>query len=575
MKVSFNFRPDSIPSDGLQKKWFFYLILLVFVMLVYISTFTGQFILDDKPLIENNTFITKAHPITSYFAQEDGISDERDEGSFHTGYYRPLINLTYWLDYKLWGISAPGFRTTNVVLHLASCFILFHILLSLIGDRTVSFLTTILFALHPVNTESVSFIAARNNIVAALFVLASFYFYMTGWERKKISALVISIVSFAIAVFSKEFGLMALPVFFLYQRVLSKRKNSFLKEIVLYLPYVIIAIIYFILRKNVTTLLLPPFDMNDLLARVYYVPYIILYNLQLIFFPRGLHSFIVPYPSSFFEWQPLLSIVVIFLLGLVMWFQRKNRILVFSALAFLVVVFPVLNVIPTKAVTLISMRWLYLPMALIMVGVASIIQKARKRRETLTIAILCVITLYFGAYSYILNKNLWHDEGSFFYQEVVNFDNYFYSGGFADKLIERKEYGESERYLKIAIDNYPYKSRNYINYSALLIDTGRSEMALSYLNKAKSLTMIGKEKEEWLNNMGVVLTDLGQYEKAIKYLYEALKMNPEYAEAYNNMGVTLAKLGKMKEAVSHFKKALTFRPDYSEAQNNLRFITGQ
>ncbi|MBN2179655.1 MAG: tetratricopeptide repeat protein [Deltaproteobacteria bacterium] len=533
--------------------------------------------MDDKSFIENNSCIKDNQSFASYFIQEDGATETWEGNIEHTGYYRPLINLTYRIDYMLWGVNAQGFRTSNVIFHILSCLFLYNIILLLVNDRKAALLATVLFALHPVNTESVSWIVARNNILVTLTVLSSLYFFIRGWEKNEVFPIALSVLCFALAVLSKEFGLMILPVFVLYQTMVSKRKGTFLEKMGIYVPYLAVVIIYFILRKNVTTLLLPPFDMNDLLARIYYVPYIILYNLQIILFPRGLHSLIVPYPSSFLEWQPLLSIGAVSLLGIVLWLQRKQRILVFSVLAFLIVIIPVLNVIPTKAVTLISMRWLYLPMAFIMVGVALIIKKVRERREGLAIAVLCAVILYFGVYSHILNRSLWHDEETFFNQEVVNFENYFYADGLAELLFDKKNYNAAEKYYLIKMDTYPrhHEASIHVGYSSLLIGSGRIEEAEFYLDRSRSLKMSQAEKGEWLNNMGVVLTSKGTYEGGIEHFLKALEINPEYAEAYNNLGVALASLGRTDEAVESFKKALTFRPDYREARNNLRVLTGQ
>ncbi|MEA3471204.1 MAG: tetratricopeptide repeat protein, partial [Thermodesulfobacteriota bacterium] len=251
--------------------------------------------------------------------------------------------------------------------------------------------------------------------------------------------------------------------------------------------------------------------------------------------------------------------------------------LVFSVLAFLIVIIPVLNVIPTKAVTLISMRWLYLPLAILAIGFASIIQKVVKRREMLIIAILCVVTIYFGVYSHILNRNLWHDEETFFHQEVLNFENYFYADGLAKLLFNKKDYRAAEKYYLIKMDRYPHhhEASVHIDYSSLLIRSDRIKEAEFYLGKSRSLKMSQSEKGEWLNNMGVVLTNKGKYKEGTEHFLKALEINPEYAEVYNNLGVAFARQGRMDEAMNSFKRALTFKPDYREAQNNLRFLTGQ
>jgi len=474
MSFRFKIKDFHISSINLNQIWWPYLIICLLVTLVYLPTFSGKFILDDNSLIKNNPYIKKVHPLTSYLAQEDGISDIRDAGSYHTGYYRPLINVTYWIDYKLWGMSAPGFRTTNLILHLLSCLLLFKVLVSLVNDRHACFFSTVLFALHPVNTESVSWIVSRNNILVTLFAISSFYFYLKGMRDDSYAAISFSFLFFVAAILSKEFGLMVLPIFFLYHRFLSKEKGNLSKELISYIPFLLILIFYFMARKGVTSSLLTPSDMGHVWSRVYFCPYLILFSLKLIFFPYELHSFGLSYPSTFFDWHAILSIVLFLLIGTALWIGRNNKLLIFSGLSFLVTIFPVLNIIPTASISLVAMRWLYLPFAFISVSVAWVIQKAIVRRRMLTTSLLCLTLLYFGIYSYVLNKNLWHDEGTFFNQEVLRFNNYLYAGGLAESLLDKRKYQEAEEYFRIAIKNYPNEAKNHINYSALLIETDRT-----------------------------------------------------------------------------------------------------
>ena len=302
MSFRFEINKSHISTITLKRFWLPCAIIILLVTLVYFPTFSGKFILDDNSLIKNNPYIRELRPITSYLAQEDGITDRRDIGSYHTGYYRPLINVTYWLDYTLWGMSAPGFRTTNLILHLLSCLLLFKVLVSLVNDRQACFFATVLFAVHPVNTESVSWIVSRNNILVTLFAIASFYFYLKGLRNNSHVATSLSILFFVAAILSKEFGLMVLPIFFLYHRFLCNEKNNFFKELISYIPFLLILIFYFMVRKGVTSSVLTPSDMGNLWSRVYFSPYPILLSLKLIFSPYQLHFFGLSYPATFFDW---------------------------------------------------------------------------------------------------------------------------------------------------------------------------------------------------------------------------------------------------------------------------------
>ena len=142
------------------------------------------------------------------------------------------------------------------------------------------------------------------------------------------------------------------------------------------------------------------------------------------------------------------------------------------------------------------------------------------RRLVLGISILVVV--YLGTYSYILNHNLWQDEDTFFEQEVLRFDNYFYVGGLADSLFAKKNFTEAERYFQEAIKRYPTEPRNYLNYAALLIDTGREDQALIYLDRTKAFIKSKFEKGQWFNNRGMAYFRLGKTDKALANFLKAI-----------------------------------------------------
>jgi len=569
MSFLFKIKKSHVSSITLNQFWWPWAIIIVLVTLVYFPTFSGKFILDDNSLIRNNPYVKKIHPITSYLAQEDGITDRRDAGSYHTGYYRPLINVTYWLDYTLWGMSAPGFRTTNLILHLLSCLLLFKVLVSLVNDRHACFFAAVLFALHPVNTESVSWIVSRNNILVTLFAIASFYFYLKSLRKDSYAALSFSTLSFVAAILSKEFGLMVLPVFFLYHRLLNKEKGNVLKELTSYVPFLLVVIFYFMVRKSVTSSLLTPSELGQMWSRVYFSPYLIVLSLKLIFLPYGLHSFGLSYPSTFFDLHAVLSLVLFLLLGTALWFRRNDRLLIFSGLSFLVTLFPVLNIIPTASISLVAMRWLYLPFAFLSVGVAWVIQKAVVRRRVLTTSLLCACMCYLGVYSYTLNKNLWNDEDTFFTREVKEFNNYLYAGGLAESLLDKRRYHEAEQYFCLAIKHYPSEAKNHINYSALLIETGRAEKALFFLNQARSLTMTHNERGQWFNNMGMANFKLGNDEEALRNFRKAILFCPDEPEFWANLGAVYGYLGDYENSVLVLKKALKTVPGSTSLRKNL------
>jgi protein O-mannosyl-transferase len=545
-----------------------YLLIMLLVVAAYFPTFSGDFILDDKALVKNNPFIKEAHSITDYFEQEDGVVDNRDLGDYHSGYYRPIINMTYRLDYMLWGMNASGFRITNLVLHILYCLLLFNFLLVFL-DKQTAFFMTLLFALHPANTESVSFISARNNIIVTLFILSSLLTYVIGWEKKRYIAYITSLTLFAGAVFSKEFGLMVIPLLFLYQRMLAKKRYGLLKELISYVPFFAIAFFYLLLRKGVTDSVLTPSAMENIWARIYFAPFIIFYNLKLILLPHGLHFILLNYPENIFNWYSTSSFLFFLFISLALWKIKKDRLPIFSVLAFLALIFPTLNIAPNPCISLIGLRWLYVSMGFLLVGVGFIIQKAFIIKRGVITSILIIIIGYLGGYSYVLNKGLWHDHDSFIKQEVLGFKNYLFASDIAEQYFNNRQYQKAEEYFKIAIDKFPYQAYSYINLSALYSETGRPTDAVYLLKRAKLLVMTHHEQGQWFNNMGTALFNIGDKENGLKNIRKAVIYAPDESDSWANLGGAYGIVGDYANSINALKKGINLSPESVQLRTNL------
>jgi tetratricopeptide (TPR) repeat protein len=373
-----------------------------------------------------------------------------------------------------------------------------------------------------------------------------------------------------LAVLSKEFALMLLPIMFLYERFLGETKRRIRKEFFTYLPYILILLIYFLLRQSATGAFLSHKNMDAALwPKIYFAPYLIVHNLIYVLFPYRLHSFSVGYPGSFLQWKALGAILLLLLLGIILWKKRNNKWVVFSILSFIVSLFPVLNIISTSASSLIGMRWLYFPMSFLFIAVALIIQKSLSKKLALALSSVSVALVYFGSYTYILNERLWQNERDFFHKEVLQFNNPRYYSGLAELYLDEKRYADAEKYFRESLKYYPNNARSYINYSALLIDTDRPEAALSVLSKARSLTMTHDELGEWFNNKGLAHFKLKNGGKALKNFLKAVMYSPDQALFWSNLGGAYGSMGDYENAISALKKGLEIAPDSMELSINL------
>ena len=551
-----------------KAKIVFPLILSLFIIVAYAPTFSGKFILDDKPLVKDNLSLKEFSKPAFYLSHEDGVSDESFPG-YHTGYYRPLVNLFYTIDYKIWGMNPSGFRTTNLILHLLTCIMLYQFLRKMLGGNLIPFSVTLLFGLHPVNTESVAWITSRNNILVTLFSLISFYYYLKEKNERRVWAGVLSYISFVAALLCKEFGVMLLPIFFLYNRLMANNSKICKDETLGYIPYILIIFFYFILRANVIGSILTPISTPNLFRNLYFVPFLIAYNLKLICIPYSLHSFIIQYPDNYLSWKALAGFICLGFLAFFLWRERKNKIFLFSFVAFFVALFPVLNILHTSAVTKVSMRWLYFPMIFLSFSCVWYCEKFIKIHRFVVISGLSAIIIYFGTYSYLLNQHLWHDEKSFFTQEILHFNNTLYAGGFAESLFNEGNVRDAERYFQRAINNYPHETNNYINYAALLIDTDRPDTALMYLDKAQSLPMASNERGQWFNNAGIAYFQLKKQDKAVMSFKKAVVFSPHESQFWANLGSAYGSAGDYENSVFFLQKGLNIDPDSIQLRKNL------
>lgn len=335
---------------------------------------------------------------------------------------------------------------------------------------------------------------------------------------------------------------MLIPVFFLWNRFTVTESRVLIKEIGSYLPFLFLGLAYLILRSQVIGAFTSPIVSANFLTRLYFVPHIIASDFLLAFLPFGLHSFYVTYPESYFGYQTIISYIFLLLLVIALWKLRNKRLLIFSISVFVVTMFPVLNLIPFASPSIITMRWLYFPLAFLSIAVAYSIQILTSHKSTkfIALSVISIIFLYFAAYSYTLNDTLWKNQRSFLNIEVLQFHNVLFADTLAEALHSEHKYRESEKLYLSSLKSFPGKADIYINYSALLIDTGRPEEAKKYLNQAQALIMSTSKRCEWLNNMGVACGRLNEKQCALENLSLAVQYCPNNSGFKANLEIIKA-----------------------------------
>lgn len=126
-------------------------------------------------------------------------------------FFRPLISLSFYIDYRVWGIRAFGYHLTNLMFHATNAFLVGRIALALLRDRAAAIAATLIFVVLPVHAESVTWISGRTDVIATTFGLAAFAAYLHYVESGKRSSLVFALLLLAVGLAAKEI-LIALPL---------------------------------------------------------------------------------------------------------------------------------------------------------------------------------------------------------------------------------------------------------------------------------------------------------------------------------------------------------------------------
>lgn len=345
---------------------YLYLFLAVLVIGMYINCAGNDFVFDDESVVVGNQSIQSLENIPHFFTAQEGFHKVIGK------YYRPLVLVTYTLDYTFWGLKPVGFHLTNIVFHLIATLLLFRILLYLSeqyeNGKMGAFLGAVIFAVHPVHTEAVSWISGRTDLLATMLFFASFLYYIKYDRKNDVKLLLYSLIFYVFALLSKEM-IVTMPVFiFLYDFIISKKKFSDIKSVIFrYGLFVGITIIFVVVRYFLLSLIPERekyfyFYGKDAATIFFTMLKTIPVYLKLLVYPFNLiyhYNGVIADSNTLFDFYVLLSLFLIILLIVVAIVLRKKVPLVsFSILFFFVSLLPVMNIVPTM--NLMAERFLYI-----------------------------------------------------------------------------------------------------------------------------------------------------------------------------------------------------------------------
>jgi len=539
---------------------FFYLALAAVTFIVYLQVIQNDFInFDDTIYVtENqhiNTGLTRDNLIYA-FSFSDLV------------YWMPLSWLSHALDCQLFGLKAGMHHLTNLILHIANVLLLFAVFKRATGALWKSAFVAGLFALHPVNVDSVAWIAERKNVLSTFFWMLTMLTYVYHTEKPGILRYLLIVAVFTLGLLSKPmlitlpFVLLLLDYWPLKRFVRGQILRIILEKLVLFALAGISMYLSSLSFKNPSYIPTPPMGLRIANVPVSYVKYI----LKLIW-PTDL-AILYPYPTYIPLWQIITSsVLLVFGFAVVVRFYGKLPYLATGWLWYIGTLVPVSGLVQIGLWPAMADRWAYVPFVglflIIVWGVSDLFGRWRPRFIG-AMGISCLLIL---GISTSFQLCYWRNSLTLFEHTLaVTKNNYIMHRVLGSSLQSQNRLDEAIAHYRQSIRICPsyIKAQYALGYA--LCKQGKWNEALVYLQKA---VQIYPGYADAQHGLGYALYSLGRLDEAIVHFRLAIKLKPDYPEAYYNLANILSAQGKPDEAIACYRKATEIKPDYAIAHNNL------
>jgi len=563
------------------------IIIVVVSALIYLYTLGNDFAYDDKFTITNNYLIRSWHKIPTIFTNDYFTSS----GELS---YRPVVTLSYFIDYFFWQLNPLGYHLTNLLLHSLNSVLLFFLFTRLFRvirgepDKalksffpqnpeasvstieavkiSVPFIASLIFCTYPLLTEAVNAVSYREDIMAATFYFAAFLFYLKTHQRQSVLWYGISLICYFLGLFSKEMAI-TFPILIGLYDVMRYGKTLFtFKRIRYHIGYILITVFYITLRfvflHNPTESYIP-YPQNSLWINFLTMSKVVASYIKLLFFPLHLNAdYVVPNTSSPLELSFILSFLLIISVMVItyrLFFYSKT--LFFSILWFFVTLLPVLNIIPIE--NIMAERYLYIPLVgfCILGGqLLSLIPRSGLKSDILTswsFPFIISIVLIGFSWQTCNRSKIWFDELSLWSATVIdspqssrahnNLGVLYKKMGFIDAAM--KEYNT-------AIQIRPDYSEAHGNIANVYMNKGLSILDKRVLSKT-------------IDNLAKAYVDEGHLKNAIAEYKKSIEISPFNETAHFNLGVTYGKIGLTNDAEIEYKNVIQLNNNNPHAHNNL------
>jgi tetratricopeptide (TPR) repeat protein len=514
-----------------KRDWFFCLILAVVTILAYQHAWHGGFLWDDDAYIINNELLTAPDGWQRIWFSLDSPSQ-----------YFPFTYSTFRIEHALWGLDTTGYHWVNLLLHVGNALLVWAVLARL--KVPGSWLAAAIFALHPVQVESVAWITERKNVLMGFFfllTLLAWIAFVDKRSRRPWMFYCLALISYVLALSAKATACTLPAALFLI--LWLQKKPITMRRFIQIVPFVVLGIGMGLLavwweryhqgtNRGVFTFLSP-------MERILVASRAVWFYLSKIFWPSNL-TFIYPRwnisPADLIDYIWLLAGIAA---CVAIYFIRRyfGRSVEVAAAFFVATLTPVLGFIMlfTFRYTFVADHYQYLacigPIALASAGIVTLSDRFTHYRAVIVSAALLVVASF----------------GTLTWRQAAT-------------------YSDIETLWRTTLARNPECWMAHTNIGIVFLQQGKIDDAIAHYRLALQMQADSWDAEY---NLGTALVAKGQVDEAILHCERAVGMRPTDPDAQVSLGNALFAKGRIDEAIAHYQKAITAQPDHFLARYSL------
>ena len=499
---------------------------MVLVFLAFFPALRAGFIWDDDAYVTGNVLLT----------MPDGLW--RIWFSAHTqSQYFPLVYTTFRLEHALWGLNPLGYHLVNLLLHGANVWLAWMLLRRL--RMPGAWLAAAVFALHPVQVETVAWVTELKNTESTLFYLLAVLAWLQFVDSKRPPFYLLALGCQALALFAKTTACTLPAALVLVLWLKSERLNG--RRILQVAPFVLMGLAMGLLsiwwEGHLGNYDVESGEEYGWLARVLIATRALWFYAGKVFWPVALTFSYPKWVINTQEPGQYVWLLMCVTAATALWWYRKalGQGVLSGVTFFVATLSPLVGFIwlYTFRYSFVADHYQYLAcLGLIAAVIGAASRLTVNWNASLRVSLSVVLLLVLGVLT-------WR---------------------------QSLTYKDPETLWQATVARNPDCWMAYEHLGQIFRDKGQFEQAVGHYQKALEIQPADAIAH---NNLGEVLVRAGHMDKAMFHFQTALQLKPDYASPHNNVGNILFQMGRTGAALAHYRQALESRPDYPDARNNL------